>query len=121
MHTLSTNLFNIVGVMSSTWTVIKLSAATLLYAATFPRFGVSNSAPNGCFNRAMSRRARISLSMGDMVEGGRRDATSEYGGWGVERYDCARLETRRIAGVGRNPDVVLEGPANDDDSTIKEK
>ena len=88
MRTLSTNLFNIAGVISSTWTVIKLSAATLLHAATFPRFGVSNNAPNGCLSRVMSRRARFSLSIGDMVEGGRRDTTSEYRGGGVER--CPR-------------------------------
>ena len=39
VHTLSINLFNIAGVISPTWTVIRLSAATLLYAATFPYLG----------------------------------------------------------------------------------
>jgi hypothetical protein len=124
MRTLSTNLFNIAGVMSSTWTVIKLSAATLLHAATFPRFGVSNSAPNGRLSRAMSRRARISLSIGDMVEGGRRDTTSEYRGGGVERCpsnDRTMLETRRGAGVCGTTDVILEGPENDGNSPIEEK
>ena len=36
VRTLSTSLLNIAGVISSTWTVIRLSAATLLYAATLP-------------------------------------------------------------------------------------
>jgi hypothetical protein len=76
MRTPSVNLFNIAGVISSTWTVIKLSAATLLYAATLPRFGVSSSAPNGCLSRAMAWSARICLSIGDNDEGGRRDAAS---------------------------------------------
>lgn len=54
MRTLSTRLFNIVGVISFTWTVIRLPAATLLNAATLLRFGVSSGAPNGCFSRAMT-------------------------------------------------------------------
>jgi hypothetical protein len=63
MPTLSTSLFNIVGVISSTWTVIRLSAATLLYAATLLRCGVSSSAPNGCLSRAMTWSARICVSV----------------------------------------------------------
>ena len=51
-RTLSISLSNIAGVISSTRTVIKLSGATLLYAATPPELGVSNSAPNGCLSRA---------------------------------------------------------------------
>ena len=69
VRTLSISLFNIVGVISSTWTVIKLSAATLLYAATLPRFGVSSSAPNGCLSRAITWSARICLSVCDSDDG----------------------------------------------------
>ena len=71
MRTLSARLFVI-----STWTVIKLSAATFVNAATLPRFGVSRSAPNGCLSRAMTWSIRICLSVDDSDEGGRRDAAS---------------------------------------------
>ena len=70
MRTLFTSCFNIVSVLSSILTVIRLSA-TLLY--TFLRWGVSNSAPNGCPSRAMACRARVCISVGANDEGGKRD------------------------------------------------
>ncbi|KAI9572520.1 hypothetical protein HD554DRAFT_2065904 [Boletus coccyginus] len=80
MHTVSTSLFNTVGVVSSTWTVIRLSAATLLYAATLPRSGVSSSAPNGCLSRASTRRARSCASACDADKGSRREVASRVAG-----------------------------------------
>ena len=64
----SINLVNTIDVSSSTWTVIRLSEATLLYSSTFWRVGVNNNAPNGCFSRAMRRRAWARFSVGDENE-----------------------------------------------------
>ena len=121
VRTLSISLLNIVGVISSTWTVIKLSAATLLYAATLLRCGVSSSAPNGCFNRAMTRSARICLSVGDNDEGGRRDAAS--GGSLVIRPSngCPRRVTSHAGSICGAANATLEGPGNKDNSPIEDR
>ena len=120
MHTLSTSLFSTVGVISSTWTVIRLSAATLLYAATLWRFGVSSSAPNGCLSRAITWSARVCLFVCDNDEGGLRDDAS--GGNGVVRPPKGRpmRETSHAARVCGAADAIPEGPGDDGNSTIEE-
>ena len=46
--------------ISSIWTVIRsLSTATLIYAATLPRFDVISGAPNGCLSRVITCSTRI--------------------------------------------------------------
>ena len=122
MRTLSTSLFNIVGVISSTWTVIRLSAATLLYAATLPRLGVSSGAPNGCLSRAMTWSARICLSVRDNDEGGRRDAASRGNVVVSPPNDRPRRSTSRAARVcaAADVDAVLEGARNNGNSLIEE-
>ena len=118
MSTLSTSLFNIVVVISSTWTVIRLSAATLLYALL--RFDVSNRAPNGCLSRAMTWSARICLSVWDNNEGGRRDAASP-GNVVVRRpKGRPRRVTSRAARVCGAADAIPEGPGNNVNSPIEE-
>ena len=110
---------NIVGVISSTWTVIKLPPATLLYSSTFSRVGVSKSAPNGCLSRAMSFRARIRFAMGDTDDGGRSDAVSSVD---VLSHppNRPRRATSRAARVCRAVDVVLEGPGKEGNSPSTE-
>ena len=46
------NLFNVAGMISSTWTVIRFSVAILLYSTTFHQVGASKSTLNGCLSRA---------------------------------------------------------------------
>ena len=73
--TLSVSLSN-TGVITLTWTVIRLSNATLLYATTLPELGVSNSTPNGCLSQLRAWRASIHLSLCARVKGGWRDVAS---------------------------------------------
>ena len=120
VRTLSTSLFSIVGVISSTWTVIRLSAANLLYAATLRRFGVSSSAPNGCLSRASTWSARICLSVCDIDEGGRRDAASAENVVVRPLNDCPRRETSLAASVCGGADALPEGSGRNDNSPIEE-
>ena len=110
VHTLSTSLFNILDVSSSTWTVIRLSAATLLYAALL--VGASNSAPNGCLRREMSWRACIRLSAGETGEGDRSDAVSRD----RARNGRPRRHVRGCLTTG----AVLEEPEDDGESRTEE-
>ncbi|KAF8555911.1 hypothetical protein OG21DRAFT_784065 [Imleria badia] len=117
MCTLSTSLFNTVCMISSTLTVIKLSEATLLYAATCPRFRVSTTAPKGCLSRARIRRAHSCLSAGDTDEGGRREAASRMEKRALNgRPMRATSLATRVCGTA---DVILEG-SSEDDIAIKE-
>ena len=118
MRALSISTFS--GVSSCTWTVIRHSEATLLYSATFCRVGVNNSAPNGCLSRATKRKARICLSNGDTVEGGRRDAASGKRVADRSPNGNPSRAASRAARVCLATDVILEGPGNDDKSTIRE-
>jgi hypothetical protein len=120
VRTLSTSLFSIVGEISSTWTVIKLSAATLLYAATLSRFGVSSSAPSGCLSRAMTRSARVCLSICDNDDGGRRDAASRGNVTVSLPNGRPRRATSRAAHVYGAANAMPEGPGNRGNSPIEE-
>ena len=112
MCTFLTSLFNIVGVISSTWTVIRLPAATLLYAAMFPGpWGASNSAPNGCLSWVMTCRAHVCVSVG-----GCRDATV----WVEPLNDCPKWAMSHTACVCGVDNVTPKGQGNNGNLPIKE-
>jgi len=119
VRTLSTSLFNIAGVISSSWTVIRLSVATLLHAATLLRCGVSSRAPNGCLSRVMVWSALISLSVCDTDEGGRRDAASPRDVV-VHPNGCPRRATSHAARVCGAANAIPEEPGNNGNSPIEE-
>ena len=116
----SASLFSIVGVISSTWTVIRLFAATLLYAATLGRFGVSSSAPNGCLSRAMTWSARVCLSVCDIDDGGRREAASRGNVVVRSLNDRRKRATSRAAPVCGAADAIPKGPGINGNPPIEE-
>ena len=134
MRTLDISLFSTAGVISSTWTVIRVSAATLLYAAILPVSGVSNSATNGWLSRATTWKACITLSSCDTDEGGWRDDSDEggrrddtdKGGWrdpASSRRAAVRLPNRNAKRAVRFSEAVpgaFEGPANEGGSPNEE-
>ena len=94
------------GVTSPTWTVIRLSVATRLYAAASLRFGVSSSAPNGCLSRVMTWSPRICLSVRDNSEGGLRGAASREKAVGHPPNDCPRRATSHAVRVCGPADAI---------------
>ena len=120
VRTLSTSLFSIAGVISSTWTVIRLSVAILLYAATLRRLGVSSSTPNGCLSQVITWSARICLPVCDIDEGGRRDDVSAENAVARPLNDCPKQETSHTGCVCTAADAPLEGTERNDNSPIEE-
>ena len=120
IRTPCTSLSNIVGVRSSTCTVIKLSAATRLYSFTFRRVGVSSSAPNGRLSRAMNCRTRVCFSEGDRVEGGKRDAASAADVVACPPNGGSGRAANHAARVCGASDVVLDRFGNDGNSPSTE-
>ena len=111
--TRNTSFFSTVGVISSNLTVIRVSAATLLYAVTFPGFFASNSAPNGCFSRAIIWRARISLSSCDTDEGGGREPASLLQVALRPPNGGPKREASRPVPVLRAEEMIFEGPGSE--------